>query len=80
MSETATPPAPSATRTIYVDILVALFALLSIAILVLESVVEMTPSRHDVLVAADLGIALFFLCAWSIRFFLAESKWRFARR
>ncbi|MGK2855900.1 MAG: ion transporter [Thermoanaerobaculia bacterium] len=80
MSENATPPSSPTARSIYVDILVALFALLSIAILVLESVVEMTPSKHAVLVAADLGIALFFLCEWSIRFFLAENKWRFFRR
>ncbi|MCM2316357.1 MAG: potassium channel family protein [Thermoanaerobaculia bacterium] len=80
MSETATAPANPEARTIWVDVLVALFALLSIAILVLESVVEMTDARHDVLVAADIGIALFFLCEWSVRFFLAENKWRFVRR
>jgi voltage-gated potassium channel len=42
--------------------------------------VEMSPEKHAVLQSADFAIAIFFLLEWSIRFVLAESKWRFFKR
>lgn len=80
MTETAEAPVKPVSRSIYIDVLVALFAILSLAILILESMVEMSPEKHAVLQSADFAIAIFFLLEWSIRFTLAENKWRFFKR
>jgi voltage-gated potassium channel len=70
----------ASSRSGYIDFLVALFALLSIAILAMESIFETSPEKQAALHAADLAIAIFFLVEWSIRFILAERKGRFVRR
>lgn len=79
-NEAVTPPPEPEGRSLYIDILVAVFALLSVAILVLESAVETTPERYAALQAADLVIAIFFLTEWSVRFVAAEQKGRFFRK
>jgi voltage-gated potassium channel len=77
---TTTGPRPDASRSIYIDFLVAIFALLSVGILVLESMADTTPERQAALHAADMVIAIFFLTEWSIRFVSAEKKGRFFRK
>jgi voltage-gated potassium channel len=78
---TVQAPAPATdSRSLLVDSLVALFALLSIGILVLESVYQTSPQKQAALHAADLTIACFFLAEWTIRFLRAKKKGIFLKK